>query len=308
MPFQARFSSAALGLGFALAYGPACVITVPPLDCSECGNVGCHSTLVAGECLCEPGYERGSADADDYDCHPIPGKGGAPDCGGDASNPVHPEGDVCVCDGGYNWCSPDDLEDLSCCLDENQVQPEMDTEGSGTTSGSETGSTDETGEAPGDCQETPTPPNGSEPDAADCTEDGLVFCSNTEAEGPAGSRYWECIDGAWVEAPMAGDANCRAEGSDFGYGCVDNGTDVEFVCGTGPGTHCDGAGCDACGGDGDQILFCDSGKLGADSCLRVCSEEGDANGVTFDHGECVVGANGVPGCECCNAGDEGCPA
>ena len=112
--------------------------------------------------------------------------------------------------------------------------------------------------------------------------------------------------GSWVENMEQGQLECEADNSDFSYGCIDNGEFIEFVCGDGPGTDCSGVECDACGDDGDQILFCFDGKLGSDSCQRICEEDGDARGITYDFGECVVGETG-PECACCDEGDEGCP-
>lgn len=157
------------------------------------------------------------------------------------------------------------------------------------------------------CEEVETPWNGVEPDDADCTEDGLVFCSNVEAEGPAGSRFWECLGGAWVESVTAGEDSCQFDGFDFAYGCVDNGISVSFVCGVGPGTPCAGPECDACGGDGDAIEYCQDGKLSIDSCLRICTEVGDEQGITYDFGSCVLDGDS-PMCVCCDVGDPGCMA
>lgn len=157
-----------------------------------------------------------------------------------------------------------------------------------------------------DCEEIEAPWNGVEPDEADCTEDGLTFCSNIEDEGPAGSRFWECMGGAWVESNGA-DESCQFDGFDFGYGCYDDGSAIVFVCGLGPGTPCSGPECDACGQDGDAIDFCVDRKLGRDSCFRICTEDGDDQGVTYDYGSCVT-ADSVVQCICCDAGDPGCPA
>ncbi|MCX4243785.1 hypothetical protein [Paraliomyxa miuraensis] len=303
-----------LALGGLAGIGLGCVISVQPLDCSECGNTGCNSQVVNGECRCDLGYEFANDDPNDYECDRIPGKGGDASCGGE--DHVHLEGQVCVCDPGYNWCVPDDLNDLSCCIDDNQV-PGTDTDGPTTSGATETAGTadatetadttvDETGEPPGMCEQTDAPWNGIEPDAADCTEDGLVFCSNNDVEGPAGSRYWECVGGEWVEGVTVGDESCQFDGFDFAYGCVDDGSSVTFVCGVGPGTPCSGPACNGCGGDGDQIEFCDDGKLGGDSCFRICSEDGDAEGITYDFGYCTTDG-GVAECVCCDEGTEGCP-
>lgn len=301
-----------VALGGLAGIGLGCVISVGPLDCSECGNTGCNSQEVGGECLCDPGYEFANADPNDYDCDRIPGKGGDDSCGGDANNPIHLEGQVCVCDNGFNWCNPDDLNDLSCCEDDMQAPGDgtdgtSDTVGETTnpTGGTADGTADETGEPPGMCEQTEAPWNGVEPDAADCTEDGLVFCSNNDTEGPAGSRYWECAGGAWTESTTAGDENCQFDGFDFAFGCVDDGASVAFVCGVGPGTPCSGPECNGCADNGDTIEFCEDGRLGADSCFRICTEDGDDQGVTYDSGSCVDDS-GTAECACCDEGDEGC--
>jgi hypothetical protein len=306
-----------LALGGLAGIGFGCVISVGPLDCSECGNTGCNSQQVGDECLCDPGYQFESDDPDDFDCDRIPGKGGDDSCGGDANNPIHLEGQVCVCDSGFNWCNPDDLNDLSCCEDDNQA-PGDGTDGTedtasdataGTAGTADTGvdtTVDETGDPPGMCEQTEAPWNGVEPDVAECTDDGLVFCSNNADEGPAGSRYWECVGGEWVESTTAGDESCQFDNQDFAIGCIDDGTEVAWECRLGPGTPCSGADCDGCGEDGDTIEICEGNKLTADSCLRVCMEEGDGGGVTYDHGFCSTDS-GAPECVCCDSGEEGCP-
>jgi hypothetical protein len=299
----------AVALGGLAGLGLGCVISVGQLDCSECGNTGCNSQVVNDECVCDPGYQFADPDdPNDFDCDRIPGKAGDSSCGG--NDHIHVEGQVCVCDNGYNWCNPDDLNDLTCCEDDDQAPGGTQGHTSDDpTDGDETeGATvDDTGEPPGMCEETETPWNGVEPEPADCTEDGLVFCSNNDQEGPAGSRYWECTGGAWVESTTAGDESCQFDNFDFSYGCVDDGASVTFVCGVGPGTPCSGSECNGCGSDGDTIEFCEDGSLGADSCLRVCTEDGDAQGVTYDFGSCVL-SNGVAECACCDEGDEGCMA
>jgi len=146
---------------------------------------------------------------------------------------------------------------------------------------------------------------GVEPDPASCTteNEGASFCSNTEAQGPGGSRYWLCTSGEWVENTTAGDESCMFDGFDFAYGCVSVADSVQFVCGDGPGTACEGD--TATCVDMDVINYCLYGKLTEDSCMRICSEEGDDMGVTYDYGECAMD---TMECFCCDAGTEGCPA
>jgi len=299
-----------IALGGLAGIGLGCVISVGPLDCSECGNTGCNSQVVNGECRCDPGYQFANDDAEDFDCDRIPGKGGDSSCGGEAN--VHLEGDVCVCDNGYNWCNPADLDDLSCCLDDNQA-PGTETDADPTTAGtaSDTADTsadetvDDTGEPPGMCEEVETPWNGVEPDPADCADEYLVFCSNTEAEGPAGSRFWECLEGAWVENTTFGDEDCQFGNQDFAVGCIDTEDEgVVHICADGPGTPCSGPECDTCVND-DELQYCQDGKLAAASCLFLCTEDPEAK-VQYDHGFCLS-ESGVTDCFCCNEGDEGCP-
>ena len=154
------------------------------------------------------------------------------------------------------------------------------------------------------CEATPAPSNGVEPLDEDCTEDGLAFCSNTEAEGPAGSRYWICTGGAWVEESAAGDEICVFDGFDFAYGCIDDGTDIFFECGTGSGADCSGPECNECL-DSDVRQLCSDGKASTASCFELCTVLGDDKGVTYDFGECIDGEAG-PDCACCDDGDKGC--
>lgn len=304
-PFKKLLWTATLGGLASLSLGLGCVITVGPLDCSECGNTGCNSQQIGNECFCDPGHEFANSDPENFECDRIQGKGGDANCNGEPNTYV--VGDNCFCEDGYNWCSSD-VNDLSCCEDDMQAPgtggsgPDDPTEGTTGDTADETA--DETGE-PDTCMEVEAPGNGVEPNPADCTETGLVFCSNNDQEGPAGSRFWECVDGAWVENPDFLLQDCQASNFDFAYGCVDNGVEVEPVCGLGPGTPCSGPECDTCVDD-DQIEFCADGKLGADSCSRICNEDG-VDGITFDTGICMSG-DGTTDCFCCDAGDEGCPA
>lgn len=310
-PFQKLLWTATLGGLAALGLGVGCVITVGPQDCSECGNTGCNSQQVGDDCLCDPGYQLANDDPNDFDCDRIPGKGGDANCDGQANTVL--QGDNCFCVDGYTWCNPDDLNDLSCCEDDMQA-PGSGGSGSGDPTGEDptgedpTGGTadetaDETGD-PGMCVEEEAPWNGVEPIPEDCTDDGLVFCSNNDTEGPAGSRFWECIGGEWVENAQFLTDDCVASGFDFAFGCEDNGTDAVPVCGTGPGTPCNGPDCDRCVDD-DEIEFCADGKLSADTCSRICVEDG-IDGMTFDTGLCIS-EGGVTDCFCCDEGDEGCP-
>lgn len=277
------------------ALGPGCIIAAGGGDSDECGSLLSFSHIGANDdCFCDAGYTwENPGDDQDFDCERIPGKGsGAGAC--TAPNSSHAAG-YCYCDFGFNWCEPSNPDDYTCCPDDAQDEAGggsggPDTDGAGTAG--EAGTADETGADP------------VEPDPADCTADneGISFCSNTDATGPEASRYWVCMTGEWVEAPNAGDESCVFDGFDFSYGCVDNGSAVVFICGDGLGTACerDTATCV----DADLLDYCQWGRLSQDSCLRICTEDGDDMGMTYDHGFCDEVANE---CSCCDSGTEGCP-
>ena len=306
-PFSKLLWTIALGGLAGLGFG--CVISVGQQDCSECGNTGCNSQVVNDECVCDQGYEFAEPDdPNDFDCDRIPGKPGDASCGGNDN--IHLEGQSCVCDNGYNWCNPEDANDLTCCEDDNQA-PGDGTDGSTSddpTTGEDTedATVDDTGEPPGTCEEVEAPWNGVEPDPSDCTDVGLVFCSNNEEEGFMGSRFWECDGTTWQPNPAFGEQDCINSGFDFSKGCIDNGVEVLFECELGPGTPCSGPECDRCADD-DVVEYCTDGKLAADSCFRICTEEGDDQGITYDFGSCVI-VDGVVDCDCCDEGEADCPA
>ena len=287
---------------FALAGGLAlgCVFTSGDGDLDDDGDCpGANNHEFGDECFCDAGYEWADpGDPDNLTCVPETAKEG------ECSEPNNILiGNECHCDDQFTWCS-DDPNDFSCCPDDghnggtgggtgnDDVADSGSTDDAGTDTGNE--SVDDTG---------PDPDTGVEPDPADCTEDGLSFCSNTEEQGPEGSRYWVCTGGEWVEDTEAGDAACQFDQYDFAYGCVATESAVEFVCGEGPGTDCEGDA--ATCADMDIISYCFMGKLTEDSCMRICTEEGDDMGVTYDYGECSADSNE---CFCCDAGEEGCPA
>ena len=272
----------------AAALGPACIISAGGGDSQACGSMLSFSHVGAGDiCYCDEGYTwENPGDDEDFDCERIPGKGGGE---GACVEPfsTHLEG-ICYCEGGYNWCSPDDLNDFTCCIDDAQ-----DEAGGTNPTDTESGTDDGTGEG-----------GGATPDPADCTaeNEGVSFCSNTEADGPEGSVYWVCMTAEWVELPEAGNEMCIFDGYEFAYGCVHTGTTVEFLCGNGPGSACE-HNMPSCV-DGDLLNYCQFGKLTQDSCLRICTEDGDDLGNTFDHGFCDTTESE---CFCCDSGDEGCP-
>ena len=57
--------------------------------------------------------------------------------------------------------------------------------------------------------------------------------------------------------------------------------------------------------DADMIQECKHGRLSQDSCLRICTEEGDAGGALYDFGECGE-QEGAIECLCCDYGEPGC--
>jgi hypothetical protein len=281
----ARFALAGAGLA------AGCIIAAGGGDSDECGSLLSHSHVgLNDDCFCDAGYSWEHPDDEtDFDCERIPGKGGG---AGACTEPYssHAEG-YCYCDDGYKWCDADNPDDYTCCPDDAQDEAGGGSGGIDTDDGA--GTADETGADP------------VEPDPADCTaeNEGVSFCSNTDSMGPEGSRYWVCMTGAWVEAPNAADEACIFDGFAFSYGCVDNGSAVEFLCGNGPGTACerDTASCV----DGDLLNYCQYGRLTQDSCFRICTEEGDDMGITYDYGLCDAEAND---CFCCDSGDTNCPA
>ncbi len=295
--------------------GVGCVITTGEGGgCDNCGGILCHSQGTNDNCNCDPGYEwEDPDDQDNFECNPIPPKTG--DC--DQPNSFV-EGDQCFCEDGYNWCS-EAADDFTCCEDPDQAQTDGNTPTGGDDDGDDDGMTDDTAGDMADsesgvaddtmggdvCEETPATPSEVEPLAEDCTKEGegLEFCSNLEAEGSAGSRYWQCTGGAWVEMPDFPTEVCQLDGSDFAKGCYDDGEFVQFDCANGPGSDCSGAECSGCL-DSDIIQECDQNKLEEASCLEICTTVGDGK-VTFDFGECVDGEAG-PECACCDEGDEGC--
>ena len=286
-----------------------CVITTGGGSADECGSILSHSQETSsGGCVCDPGYQwEDPEDDDNHHCDPIPGKAG--DCNEPNS---FLDGDTCFCDGGYNWCQPNNPNDFTCCEDPDQAMDggtgsndDNDDVNDDATDGADSETDDGVDETGGEvCEETPTANNGVTPDDADCAEDGLAFCSNTEAEGPAGSIYYECVRGAWVAQATVGDEICQFDGFEFSYGCVDTEDGILFECGTGPGTDCSGPECSGCL-DSDILQDCSDGKLGEASCFQICTVDGDAEGITYDFGSCIDGEAG-PECACCDEGDEDC--
>jgi hypothetical protein len=224
----------------------------------------------------------------------------------------------CFCDIGYDWCNPSDDADLSCCdngtsassVTNNTGGTTSDTAtGTGTATGGTTGgsTTEEppttsqgTTGAPVDCSSTASVPESCDPNS----ENFLCVQADNPDCGPEGSKYYVCDGGTWAEDPTGPTGQCTADGFDFAYGCTDNGTMIEFVCGNGSGTACSGD-TKSCNGD-TNLEFCQFGKLGTQDCLVQCMDVGDDMGVTYDFGYCGDQGSGSQ-CICCDEGDRGCP-
>jgi hypothetical protein len=255
----------------------------------DCGGVGSHSEIneETDECECDPGYVWcNPEDPEDYEC-----------CSEDVYCPdpnSHAFAGECVCDDGYEWCYPDDPDDLSCC--------EADDGGTGTDdggTGTDDGGTDDgsTGDGGDDC-----PPGDPPPDDPPCT-DGDMWCTSADANCPG--DYYVCEGGEWALDEETGTLWCTDEGYDFQHGCYDDLEEevIYFLCDYGPGTPCDGT--EVVCADSDTIEECKHGKLTQDSCLRICQEEGDAGGASYDWGECGE-QDGSIECLCCDYDEPGC--
>ena len=197
----------------------------------------------------------------------------------------------CFCDAGYSWCNPDDPNDLSCCA--------------GGGSGGTTGGKGTAGSGTGggmQCQP------GNEPDPADCSAatEGSLFCSHSDPQQVGCATLWECKGGQWVDATATADATCQFDGWEWAYGCYDDAMamEIKLVCGSGPKTDCDDSTASFCV-DNDSIHYCRFGKLTEASCNEICQTIGDENLVTYDYGECQEDG-GAADCFCCDIGDPGC--
>lgn len=192
-------------------------------------------------------------------------------CSSGEHNLLNVDGE-CECQVGYQWCSPDDPENLDCCEDNN------------ITSGGD--SECMTGEFP----------------SATCTPEhqGSYWCTNTDTMGPCGSKLYVCDSSMWTDASANMHAKCITDGYDFAYGCVGDGLAVVFECGRGPGTDCLDSDPAYCVSD-EQLGSCRWGKETWDSCQLFCE------GQNYEHGECDDSIPDDVVCSCCNSGDPGCP-
>ena len=300
-------------LGGLMGIGFGCVITTGEL-CDMCGDPGCHSETVTNadgsqDCVCDPGYEFANPnDPNDFDCDPIDdNKPGDSNCVEEHNIQI---GDQCACESGFAFCTTA-LDDYTCCAVDTETGGNDSNPGTGTnpTTTDATDSADSTGGNPDTCEMTPAMGSGDLPPDEACTPDvvgNALFCSNTAEDGPAGGVYYECTDSGWMEMPNVALESCMFDGFEFAIGCIDDGESIQFACGDGPGTDCNGEACDACA-DATVLNYCLDGKLHASACDVFCQETG-IDGVTFETGFCDVDpADGLPTCQCCDSGDDGCP-
>lgn len=228
----------------------------------------------------------------------------------------------CFCDAFYDWCNPDDNDDLTCC--ESQTSNSNGTPGTSSNTNSTTdvvptGGTD-TGTPPTGGTDTGEPPTSGTtgPAPTDCVvdQDPPASCDEAMGEnflclqaadvncGPEGSKYYVCMNGVWVEDTTAADQFCMLDqGADFSYGCILKDNVVQFQCGSGSGAACEPGG-GQCTSDKD-IEYCLYGKLSTADCFYLCTEEG-VDGITFDHGYCGEQDSELS-CICCDEGEDGCP-
>jgi hypothetical protein len=233
-------------------------------------------------------------------------------CESGVNNKLDDNGE-CECRVGYEWCDPNDASNLNCCDDGNADGGTGDTgdgdgdsgPGDGDNGDGDTGDGDGDGDAgdgdgDGDCA-----PGELPPETCTAEEEGLYWCTNTEAMGPECSQFFICTDGVWTENAAFMDENCTFSGEDFAYGCVDDGVGVVFECGSGSGEPCDNSDPLYCVDD-DLIGSCVWSKSTADSCLTLCQNEG-VDGQTFEYGECDDSIPDDVACFCCDSGEPGCP-
>ncbi len=214
----------------------------------------------------------------------------------------------CECLIGYEWCEPNDPENLDCCDSdiggETEGDPTGDPTGDGdgdpTTGDGDGDPTTGDGDGDGDGDPGTLPPENCTPD-----EEGAFWCTHDEAMGAEGSRFFICQGGLWTEDTTFLDEECKFIGFDFAYGCVDDGEAVVPICGDGSGEACNADDPAFCV-DNDQIAYCELGKETWDSCLAYCQEVG-VGGQTFEYGECDSSIPDDVACFCCDSGDDGCP-
>lgn len=177
-----RTSLAFLG---ALGLAQGCVIDINGTDCTICDDSTlCHNRLVVDangyeQCVCDSGYTRSYPGSDDLSCEPIESKGGESSCS--ASYHVLYD-NSCYCIEGYNWCDPDDPNDLTCCVDDSQVDPD---------------------------------------DYADCPNCGDPGCNNSIIVDEFGDEVCACDEGYdWADPSDDGDYLCIDSGGKGSDACT----------------------------------------------------------------------------------------
>jgi hypothetical protein len=223
-------------------------------------------------------------------------------CDSGSNNKLNKDG-TCECRIGYEWCEPNDPENLNCC--DTGFGDTSGGDGDGDQTGD--GDGDQTGDGDGDGDQTGDGDGDGDlpPETCSSEEEGLYWCTHDEAMGPEGSRFFICTNGEWVENASFLDEECKFFGWDFAYGCVDDGNEVLPICGDGSGNACTENDPVFCVDD-DQIAYCSLGKETWDSCMEYCQEVG-VGGAQFEHGECDASDPNDVACFCCDPGDPGCP-
>ncbi len=274
----------ALLLGAATGLAAGCVVSFGPGNPSECGGTFSNSEPQDdGTCACDAGYDWcNPGDENDFECCELDS------CVSGSNN--HVEGDSCACDAGYEWCDPSDASNLDCC----------EIPGGETGEAGEATSGDGDGDGDGDTSTSGDDEGTLPPETCSMDEEGASWCTKDDGDDPAGSRYFFCMDGLWVEDTTFMDLWCVDGGEDFAYGCGYDGTDNLIYCGSGPGTACTASTPAECA-DTDIIHECISEKLTATSCQTFC-ENGLMNGLgeDFEFGECEV-VDSVADCSCYNS-------
>jgi hypothetical protein len=271
---------------------------------TECGDPGTNTNL---DCACDPGYVKcNPSDPDAIAC--CEETLSCPDPNSDLI------GDECFCKIGFEWCdgNPDNLD--CCAVESTTTTPTTSTsttsptgttsDGTTTTTSEGTTTTTTTTETTGSGTTGGEVCMGEQPPPDSC-DGGSYWCTQPDECGPEGSELFRCVDGGWFADNTLAKDSCLFDGYDFSYGCVDNGESIEFICGDGPGTACDGGQPSSCFDD-STLEECSLGKLTHFDCLSLCTEIGDDMGVLYDHGFCGE-RMGATGCLCCDMGEPGCP-
>ena len=198
----------------------------------------------------------------------------------------------CYCKAFYDWCSPDDPNDLSCC-------PSPGTTGAATSASDPSGdpatSAPATSEPSTGDATTGEPACGAPPPAQCDPDDQARLCDSGPDCALADSTLYRCVDGVWQ--PADADAMCVAEGHDFAFGCVRTGDAAQLQCGDGPGTACNPDDMAFCQ-DLTVLQSCIHGKLADTDCVAAC-KAGEVDGVQHVGGYCEQ-SRVSSHCACCD--------